>query len=75
MYFIKYKSQAPENFKIFKALVENECCSAIKFLRTDRGGEFLSKEFTKFCDEHGIKRELTAPYTPQQNGVVERKNK
>ncbi|GKE56125.1 retrovirus-related pol polyprotein from transposon TNT 1-94 [Tanacetum coccineum] len=46
----------------------------MKVLRTDRGGEFLSKEFVAFCDDHGIKRELTAPYSPDQNGVVERKN-
>nr|GEY30121.1 retrovirus-related Pol polyprotein from transposon TNT 1-94 [Tanacetum cinerariifolium] len=43
--------------------------------RTDRGGEFISKEFAAFCDEEGIKRELTAPYTPEQNGVAERKNR
>ena len=49
--------------------------ASIKKLRTDRGGEFLSNEFTSFCEENGICRELTAPYTPQQNGVAERKNR
>nr|KYP44586.1 Retrovirus-related Pol polyprotein from transposon TNT 1-94 [Cajanus cajan] len=43
-------------------------------LRTDRGGEYLSKEFVEFCNEQGIQRQLTASYTPQQNGVAERKN-
>ena len=38
-------------------------------------GEYTSKEFMKFCAGEGIKRELTVPYNPQQNGVVERKNK
>ncbi|GJX98296.1 retrovirus-related pol polyprotein from transposon TNT 1-94, partial [Tanacetum coccineum] len=47
----------------------------MKVLRTDRGGEFLSNEFVAFCEEHGIKRELTAPYSPKQNGVAERKNR
>nr|GEW32407.1 retrovirus-related Pol polyprotein from transposon TNT 1-94 [Tanacetum cinerariifolium] len=47
----------------------------LKILRTDRGGEFLSKEFSRFCDEYGIKRELTVPYTPEQNGIAERKNR
>jgi transposase InsO family protein len=38
------------------------------------GGEFNSTEFTKHCAEHGVRRQLTTPYTPQQNGVVERRN-
>lgn len=44
-------------------------------LRNDRGGEFTSREFQEYCDKSGIKRHLTAPYTPQQNGVVERRNR
>nr|GEY00760.1 retrovirus-related Pol polyprotein from transposon TNT 1-94 [Tanacetum cinerariifolium] len=47
----------------------------LKVLRTDRGGKFISKEFAALCDEEGIKRELTAPYTPEKNGVAERKNR
>lgn len=42
---------------------------------TDRGGEFTSNEFGEFCKTHGISRQLTATYTPQQNGVAERKNR
>ncbi|GJS78909.1 retrovirus-related pol polyprotein from transposon TNT 1-94 [Tanacetum coccineum] len=44
-------------------------------MRYDRGGEFLSKEFNKFCEDNRIRRFLTAFYSPQQNGVVERKNR
>lgn len=44
-------------------------------LRTDRGGEFTSNEFKSYCDEAGIDRHFTAAYTPQQNGVVERRNR
>ena len=44
-------------------------------MRSDNGGEFTSNEFNDFCKKVGIKRELTIPYNPQQNGVVERKNK
>lgn len=62
-------------FKSFKALVENEAGKTIKSLPTDRGGEYCSKEFEDFCMQHGIRRELTAVYTPQQNGVSERKNR
>ena len=72
IYFIKYKSETFECFKNLKALVENEKDSKIKCLRTDRGGEFTSNEFSKFCNIHGIKREFSAARTPQQNGVVER---
>ena len=39
------------------------------------GGEFTSKEFDKFCKEHGIERELSTAKTPQQNGLVERRNR
>nr|GEX46411.1 hypothetical protein [Tanacetum cinerariifolium] len=75
VYFLTSKSEAFEFFKKFKALTENQCNRKLKILRTDRGGEFLSNEFSRFCDEYGIKRELTAPYTPEQNGIAERKNR
>ncbi|GKA87126.1 reverse transcriptase domain-containing protein [Tanacetum coccineum] len=55
-------------------MVEKQSGKDLKVLQTDRGGEFLSKEFVAFCDDHGIKRELTTPYSPEQNGVAERKN-
>ncbi|GKF97060.1 retrovirus-related pol polyprotein from transposon TNT 1-94, partial [Tanacetum coccineum] len=56
-------------------MVEKQSGKDLKVLRTDHEGEFLSKEFVAFCDDHGIKRELTAPYSPEQNGVAERKNR
>ena len=43
-------------------------------LRSDRGGEYLSIEFNAFLADCGIKHQCTMPYTPQQNGVAERKN-
>ncbi|GJY45093.1 zinc finger, CCHC-type containing protein [Tanacetum coccineum] len=52
-----------------------EMRTKLRMLRTDRGGEFTSNEFTKYCKENGIARQLTAPYSPQQNGVVERRNR
>lgn len=75
IYFLVEKSDAFNTFKHFKSLVEKETESCIKCLRTDRGGEFTSNEFNLFCKENGIKRQLTAAYTPQQNGVAERKNR
>ena len=43
-------------------------------IRSDHGKEFENAKFDTFCNEHGIKKEFSAPKTPQQNGVVERKN-
>lgn len=75
VYFLKAKSETFDCFKKFKALLENESGCHIKVLRTDRGGEFTSEEFNVFCEENDIRRELSAPRTPQQNGVAERKNR
>jgi hypothetical protein len=44
-------------------------------LRSNNGGEYIFGEFNDFCQKVGIKRELTVPYNPQQNGVAERKNR
>jgi hypothetical protein len=75
VFFLRKKSEAFKHFKIYKEMVETETDSKIKCLRSDNGGEFTSKEFMDFCSEHGIKRQLSVARTPQQNGVVERKNK
>ena len=72
---LKEKSEALEQFKRFKLMAEAEKGVKLKSIRSDRGGEFTSDEFKELCDKSGIKKQLTAPYTPQQNGVVERKNR
>ena len=46
----------------------------LRCARSDRGREFLSTKFKDYCEENGILRQLTTPNTPQQNGVVERRN-
>jgi transposase InsO family protein len=56
-------------------MVENEMDSKIKCLRYDNGGEFNSNEFMDYNNSHGIKRQFSIAKTPQQNGVVERKNR
>ncbi|KAM1053550.1 hypothetical protein ACFX2I_000976 [Malus domestica] len=75
VYFLAEKSEAFGMFKAYKARVEKETGAFIRSLRTDRGGEFTSHEFASFCRENGIHRQLTTAYTPQQNGVAERKNR
>ncbi|GKU96244.1 hypothetical protein SLEP1_g9499 [Rubroshorea leprosula] len=69
------KSKALVAFKNFKVLAENEVGRSVKVLRTDHGGEFNLKESVDFCESNGIKRQLTTAYTPQQNGVCERRNR
>ena len=75
VYFLRYKLQPFQFFRKFKAQAEKESGHCIKALCSDRGGEYLSNEFKAYCDDHGIQRQLTAPYTPEQNGVLERKNR
>lgn len=65
---LKEKSEAFDRFKKFKGVIELETGVTTKTLRTDRGGEFTSQEFQAFCDNHGIKRNLTAPYSPTEWG-------
>ena len=75
MYPIKNKADVFPVFKIFKARVELESEKKIKCLRTDNGGEYTGSEFDSFCQQEGIKRQLTVAYTPQQNGIAERMNR
>ncbi|KAJ9556753.1 hypothetical protein OSB04_011367 [Centaurea solstitialis] len=75
IYLIHTKDEALNMFKTYKAEVENQLDKKIKILRSDRGGEYESHEFAEFCSSHGIVHQTTAPYTPQQNGVAERKNR
>jgi len=73
--FLTDKLDAFKQFQLFKTKIEKEIGTSIRGLRTDRGGEFTSNEFFKFYATNDIHHQLTAAYTPQQNGVVERKNR
>ncbi|GJW86746.1 zinc finger, CCHC-type containing protein [Tanacetum coccineum] len=61
-----------DKFKVFKTKVELQQGSLIKRFRTDRGGEYMD---TLYFQSVGIIHEMTALYTPQQNGIFERKNR
>ena len=54
--------------------MENQSGHHIKILRNDRGGEYVSNEFPNFFKTHGMQKNFTARYTPQQNGIAEIKN-
>ena len=61
--------------KTWKELVENQSGNKIKFLRTDNGKEYVNNNLQQLCEESGIQMQHSTPYTPQQNGVAERKNR
>nr|KYP59539.1 Retrovirus-related Pol polyprotein from transposon TNT 1-94 [Cajanus cajan]KYP59550.1 Retrovirus-related Pol polyprotein from transposon TNT 1-94 [Cajanus cajan] len=73
--FLATKSDAFNAFKKLAKLVQNEKNINITSIRSDHGGEFQNVLFQKFYEEHGIDHNFSAPRTPQQNGVVERKNR
>ena len=75
IYLMKHKSETFEKFKEFQNEVENHRNKKIKFLRSDRGGEYLSYEFGTHLRQCGIVSQLTPPGTPQRNGVSERRNR
>ncbi|PKU82134.1 Retrovirus-related Pol polyprotein from transposon TNT 1-94 [Dendrobium catenatum] len=64
VYFLKEKLEAFIMFKKFKASTEKENGFLIKSIRSNRGGEFTSKVFKKYYEKHGIRHQLTAPFSP-----------
>ena len=72
---MKHKSETFEKFKEFQSEVENHHNKKIKFLRSDRGGEYSSHKFGTHLRKCGIVSQLTPPGTPQRNGVSERHNR
>ncbi|KAJ0881981.1 putative RNA-directed DNA polymerase [Helianthus annuus] len=74
VYLLKSKDEAIEKFILYKNEVENQLKKKIKALRSDRGGEYVAP-FADLCAKSGIVHECTPPYSPQSNGVAERKNR
>ena len=74
-FFLKFKHEVAGVFVKFKKMVENQSGYKIQFLRSGNGKEYTSTQFNMFCEEPGIEHQVTTPYTPQQNGVSERRNK
>ena len=67
-------SEVCEKFSELKALIENASRLKIKILRSDNGGVYFSNDLLHICSQSGIQVQHSIPYTPQQNGVAERKN-
>lgn len=75
IYFLQAKTEVADVFMKFKALVENQSGKRIKALRSDNGSEYTANKFKLICEQAGIVQQFSAPYSPQQNGVSERKNR
>lgn len=75
VYLLKEKKDVFSLFEKFCNMAERHSGNLVKILRTDGGGEFNSKEFDDYCNKKGIEHEVTAPYTPQHNGLAERRNR
>jgi transposase InsO family protein len=75
VFFLQEKSHTQETLKGFLRRVQNEFGLRIKKIRSDNGTKFKNSQIEGFLEEEGIKHEFSSPYTPQQNGVVERKNR
>jgi transposase InsO family protein len=75
VFFLQKKSQTQETLKEFLRRAQNEFRLRIKMIRSDNGMEFKNSQIEGFLEEEGIKHDFSSPYTSQQNGVVERKNR
>jgi transposase InsO family protein len=75
VFFLQDKDETQKVLKKFLKIAQNEFDAKIKRIRSDNGTEFKNTQVEDYLDEEGIKHEFSAPYTPQQNGVAERKNR
>ncbi len=75
VYFMKHKGEVFQHFLNFKVMMEKEKGVSIKCIRSNGGGEYFSNELNEYLKEHGIQRKLSCSYSPQHNGVAERKNR
>jgi transposase InsO family protein len=75
VFFLQEKSQTQKTLKGFLRRAQNKFRLRIKKIRSDNGTKFKNSQIEGFLEDEGIKHEFSSPYTPQQNGVVERKNR
>lgn len=72
---IPTKDRVLDAFRNFQTYVINQYHAKIKVFRSDNGGEYISNAFKQHLSGSGILHQTSCPYTPQQNGVAERKNR
>lgn len=75
VYFLKQKSDAAEFLEDFLLKASNVWDAKVKHIRYDNGTEFINSDVCKLMSKHGIVLDRIAPYTPEQNGVIERENR
>ena len=75
LYLMKHKNEAKAIFWTFHHMIQTQFGAKLQVLRSDNGGEYLSKPFTAYFQEHGFIHETSCPQSPQQNDVAERKNR
>ena len=75
VFFLSQKNDTIDVIRIFTKKIQNELELKIKAIHSDHGGEFENRDFADLCNELGITHQFSAPRTPQQNGVVEWKNR
>ncbi|GJU40820.1 retrovirus-related pol polyprotein from transposon TNT 1-94 [Tanacetum coccineum] len=73
--FLRSKDETLEVLKDFLMMIQRNLQALVIFVRTDRGIEFLNKTLNAFFKEEGIEHQTSTPRTPEQNGVVERRNR
>jgi hypothetical protein len=75
LYLLRTKDEAFEAYQKFEAWSGNQLEAPIRVLHSDRGGEYLGKEFTAYLKSKGTVQKLTVHHTPQHNGIAERRNR
>ena len=68
MFYLKHKNEEFDAFKSYKAWAKHQLGTTLKCKRTDRGGEFMSKEQKAYLTENGIGHQMSMPDSLQQNG-------
>ncbi|GKC11484.1 putative RNA-directed DNA polymerase, partial [Tanacetum coccineum] len=74
VYLIKSKDEVPHFITVFYNLIKNQFKRKIKVFRSDNGTEFVNQTVTKLCSNKGIIHQTSCVYTPQKNGIAERKH-
>ena len=70
-----HKNETFNKFQIFFKKIEQDGKYVISNIQSDHGGEFENNEFDQFCRTHKINHKYSSPRTPEQNGVVEKRNR